>query len=130
VILASLPGVIDPVGEDHPPREVGAVQALERATALGQRVKVAAQRGFLAGVDRRDRHERRGLAGDIAHRQSCTSARNAGHSAAKASGLMPRARCLNAVSFPSSSSADNTIVVVASGYAPQKWLATISWRLM
>ncbi len=118
MILSRLRGIVHPVVQDHPAGEVGTGQPRQWALVLTQRAEERTQRRLLARLDRGERHERGGLARAVAHRQSCTSARNSGHCSANASALMFAARALNASSFGASSSADRTIVVVASGYAP------------
>jgi hypothetical protein len=56
-------------GDDHPAREVGLRHAGERAgiRALGQGVERRPQGVVAAGEDRRQRHERVDLAGDVRH---------------------------------------------------------------
>ena len=106
------------VGDDDPAAEVRARHAGQRARPRAQPLQVLAQRRLGAGRDRREDGERAGLARAVGigvHRCPWTSVTNARQACAKASGSMPFARLRKSRSFASSSSAERTIVVVASG---------------
>src|SRR6476620_6635284 len=121
----------DEVLENDPAAEVGAGKVAERAVVVGQSAEILPQRLLPFGIDRGQHGQRIGPTGNIRiHRNSCTSVRKADQAAANSSGLAFLVFAWNSSSRVVNSSAPSTIVVVASGYADQKWLASISFWWM